>query len=89
MAAIYFCYMMGLYDVSFYLPTLIRAADAKDALDVGLLTAILYGCAVAAMLLTAQSADHRRECHWHFSIPIALGGLGLFSAPFMVTRSCS
>jgi D-galactonate transporter len=78
MAAIYFCCMMGLYGVGFYLPTLIKAAGVKDALDVGFLTAIPYGCAVAAMLLIAKSADHRRERRWHFAIPSALGGLGLF-----------
>ena len=78
MAAIYFCCMMGLYGISFYLPTLIKAAGVKDALDVGLLTAIPYGCAVVSMLLVARSADRMRERRWHFAIVSALGGLGLF-----------
>jgi MFS family permease len=78
MAAIYFCCMMGLYGISFYLPTLIKAAGVKDPLDVGLLTAIPYGCAVVAMLLNARSADRMRERRWHFAIASALGGLGLF-----------
>jgi D-galactonate transporter len=77
MAAIYFCCMMGLYGVSFYLPTLVKAAGVKDPLDVGLLTAIPYGCAVVAMLLNARSADRMRERRWHFAIASALGGLGL------------
>jgi D-galactonate transporter len=77
MAAIYFCCMMGLYGVSFYLPTLIKAAGVKDALDVGLLTAIPYGCAVIAMLFIARSADRTRERRWHFAIASALGGLGM------------
>ncbi|MET0962417.1 MAG: MFS transporter [Noviherbaspirillum sp.] len=78
MAAIYFCCMMGLYGVSFYLPTLVKATGVKDALDVGMLTAIPYGCAVVAMLLIAKSADRTRERRWHFAIASALGGLGLF-----------
>ncbi|CCD40154.1 unnamed protein product [Candidatus Paraburkholderia kirkii UZHbot1] len=45
-AAIYFCCMMGLYGVSFYLPTLIKAAGVKDALEVGLLTAVPYAVAI-------------------------------------------
>jgi D-galactonate transporter len=77
MAAIYFCCMMGLYGVSFYLPTLVKAAGVKDPLDVGLLTAIPYGCAVVAMLLIAKSADRTRERRWHFAIASALGGLGM------------
>jgi MFS family permease len=77
MAAIYFCCMMGLYGIGFYLPTLIKAAGVKDTLNVGLLTAIPYGCGVLAMLFNARSADRMRERRWHFSIASALGGLGL------------
>jgi MFS family permease len=80
MAAIYFCCMMGLYGVGFYLPTLIKAAGVKDAFNVGLLTAIPYGCAVVAMLAIAKSADRTRERRWHFAIASALGGLGLMLA---------
>lgn len=80
MAAIYFCCMMGLYGVGFYLPTLIKAAGVKDALDVGLLTAIPYGCAVVAMLAIAKSADRTRERRWHFTVASALGSLGLLLA---------
>ncbi|WP_323140709.1 MFS transporter [Massilia phyllosphaerae] len=80
MAGIYFCCMMGLYGISFYLPTLIKAAGVKDAMDVGLLTAIPYGCAVVAMLGIAKSADRTRERRWHFTIASALGGLGLLLA---------
>ena len=80
MAGIYFCCMMGLYGVGFYLPTLIKAAGVKDALDVGLLTAIPYGCAVVAMLAIAKSADRTRERRWHFTVASALGGLGLLLA---------
>ncbi len=77
MAAIYFCCMMGLYGVSFYLPTLVKAAGVKDPLNVGLLTAIPYSCAVVAMLLNARSADRTGERRWHFAIASALGGLGM------------
>ena len=80
MAAIYFCCMRGLYGISFYLPTLIKAAGVKDAMDVGLLTAIPYGCAVVAMLAIAKSADRTRERRWHFTVASALGGLGLLLA---------
>ena len=78
MAAIYFCCMMGLYGISFYLPTLVKASGVKDALDVGLLTAIPYTCGVIATLLVARSADRMRERRWHFAIASALGGLGLY-----------
>jgi D-galactonate transporter len=77
MSVIYFCCMMGLYGVSFYLPTLIKATGVKDALDVGLLSAIPYACGIVVTLLIAHSADRRRERRWHFAFASVLGGLGL------------
>jgi D-galactonate transporter len=80
MAAIYFCCMMGLYGVGFYLPTLIKAAGVKDAFDVGMLTAIPYGCAIVAMLLIARSADRLRERRWHFAAAGLMASVGLLLA---------
>ncbi|QBQ99016.1 MFS transporter [Paraburkholderia pallida] len=78
MALIYFCCMMGLYGISFYLPTLIKASGVKSALDVGLLTAIPYACAVFSMLFVAKSADRRGERRWHFAIASLAAALGLY-----------
>ncbi|SAL24059.1 MFS transporter [Caballeronia telluris] len=80
MAAIYFCCMMGLYGISFYLPTLVKATGVKNALDVGLLTAIPYLCAVASMFFVARSADRTGERRWHFAVPAVLAGAGLFAS---------
>ncbi|MDR3098203.1 MAG: MFS transporter [Paraburkholderia sp.] len=78
MAIIYFCCMMGLYGISFYLPTLIKASGVKSALDVGLLTAIPYACAVFSMLFVAKSADRHGERRWHFAIASLASALGLY-----------
>ncbi|WP_439684686.1 Sugar phosphate permease [Cupriavidus oxalaticus] len=77
MSAIYFCFVMGLYGVSFWLPTIIRQTGVKGALDIGLLTAIPYGCAVIGMVLVAYSADRSGERRWHIAIPALLGSFGL------------
>src|SRR5450830_996914 len=50
-AMIYFCFVMGLYGVSFWLPTIIKATGVKDPLDIGLLTAIPYAIAAVAMIM--------------------------------------
>ena len=76
-AAIYFCSVMGVYGVSFWLPTIIKAMGYKDPLDVGMISAIPYGVSVAVMLLVAKSADRTRERRWHVAIPALFGGLGL------------
>lgn len=76
-AAIYFCYVMGLYGVSFFLPTIIKAMGYKDLLDIGLISVIPYGVSVLVMLLVAKSADRSRERRWHVALPGLFGAAGL------------
>jgi D-galactonate transporter len=77
MSLTYFSFVMGLYGVSFWLPTIIKATGVTDALTIGLLSAIPFGAAVIGMLLVARSADKRGERRWHIAIPAAVGALGL------------
>ena len=80
LAAIYFCCMMGLYGVSFYLPTLIKAAGVKDALNVGLLTAVPYAVAIVSMILVARSSDRRNERRWHLAIAGVAAAAGFYAS---------
>ena len=75
MALIYFSFVMGLYGVGFWLPTIIKATGVTDTLMIGLLSAIPYAAAVVAMILIARSADRHRERRWHVAIPAAIGAL--------------
>ncbi|AIY42387.1 Nitrate/nitrite transporter [Collimonas arenae] len=77
MTLIYFCFVMGLYGVSFWLPTIIKTTGVTDTFNIGLLTAIPYATAAIAMILIGQSADARRERRWHVAIPALLGSVGL------------
>jgi nitrate/nitrite transporter NarK len=77
MSLIYFSFVMGLYGVSFWLPTIIKATGVTDALTIGLLSAIPFAAAVVAMLLVAKSADRMRERRWHIAVPAFVGALGL------------
>ncbi|PFH07711.1 D-galactonate transporter [Collimonas sp. PA-H2] len=77
MALIYFCFVMGLYGVSFWLPTIIKTTGVTDTFNIGLLTAIPYATAAIAMILIGHSADKRRERRWHVAIPAVLGCIGL------------
>ena len=76
-AAIYFSYVMGLYGVSFFMPTIIKAMGYKDPLDIGLVSVIPYSVSVIVMLAVARSADRSRERRWHVAIPGLLGAVGL------------
>ena len=77
LAVTYAFFLMGLYGVSFCLPSLIKASGVKDALNVGLLTAITYGADTIAMIRVSHRSDDKRERRWHLSTPGILGALGL------------
>lgn len=77
MAMIYFGFVMGIYGVSFWLPTIIKAMGIADPLEVGMMSAIPYGVATVAMLLVGRSADRHRERRWHVAIPALMGAVGL------------
>ncbi len=80
LATIYFCFVMGLYGVSFWLPQLIKSMGVKNVLDIGLLTAIPYGVATVMMILVSRSSDRMGERRWHTAIASILGGVGLIFA---------
>lgn len=77
MSAIYFCLVISLYGVSFWLPSLIKAMGVKDALHVGLLSAVPWGFGAVAMLLGARSGDRHNERRWHIATAALLGVAGL------------
>ncbi|SAL33192.1 MFS transporter [Caballeronia humi] len=77
LSLIYFFFTMGLYGVSFWLPTLVKASGVADPLDIGLLSAIPYAAAAVSMLLVSQSSDARGERRWHLAVPGVVGAAGL------------
>ena len=77
MGLIYFSFVMGLYGISFWLPTIIKQTGISDALKIGLLSAIPWAFAVVAMVLVARHADRTGERRWHIAIPGLLGAVGL------------
>ncbi len=77
MGAIYFSFVMGLYGISFWLPTIIKQTGISDALEIGLLSAIPWAFATVAMVLVARRADRTGERRWHIAISGFVGALGL------------
>ncbi|MDE1182884.1 MFS transporter [Paraburkholderia sp.] len=77
MSAIYLSFVMGLYGVSFWLPTIIKATGVTDPWIIGLLSAIPFAAAVVVMVLVSRSADHSRERRWHIALPALAGAIGL------------
>lgn len=80
MCFIYFCFVMGQYALTFWMPTLVKATGVTGNLNIGLISAIPFLCAVVAMNLFGRSADMRRERRWHLVIPALMGAVGFVVA---------
>ncbi|TIQ75443.1 MFS transporter, partial [Mesorhizobium sp.] len=57
MCLIYFCFVMGQYGLTFWMPTLVKATGVAGNLNIGLISAIPFICAVIAMNFFGRSAD--------------------------------
>ncbi|MBK8648454.1 MAG: MFS transporter [Gemmatimonadetes bacterium] len=86
LAALYFCSILGLYGLAFWLPQLIRTLGVAEPWRVGMLSAIPYGVATVAMVLAGQSSDRRGERRWHLVGSALIGALGLVGAAWFRTE---
>lgn len=77
LSAIYFFFTMGLYGVSFWLPSLVKASGVTGTLNIGLLSAVPYAAAAITMVLVGRSSDRHGERRWHLAIPGVVGALAL------------
>jgi len=82
LSGIYFFFTMGLYGVSFWLPSLVKASGVTNPLDVGFLSSIPYAAAVVGMILISRSSDSTGERRWHLSLAGVLGAIGLCASVF-------
>ncbi len=76
---LYFCTMMGLYGLSFWLPQIIQGLGWRGPLQVGLLSAVPWSFAVLFMLLLGARSDRKRERRGHaaFAGVVAAAGFAL------------
>jgi len=77
LCAIYFTLMIGLYGISFWLPTIVKAFSVNGYFGVGLITAIPYAVAVVGMVLLSRSSDRTGERRLHYVINVTIGAVGL------------
>ncbi len=89
----YFCFICGIYAVSFWLPSIIKAAGVRDTLQIGFYSAIPYVAAAVAMLLVGRSSDRRGERRYHSAVPALIGSVTLalatlFSSDLALSLTC-
>jgi D-galactonate transporter len=78
----WFCFICGVYMISFWLPTLIKELGVSSPLHVGLLVAIPFGLSVVGMIATGVNSDRKLERRWHCAIPAFVGALALIGLVF-------
>ncbi|WP_042876802.1 MFS transporter [Cupriavidus necator] len=77
LSLVYFCVVMGVYVVSFWLPTVIAQSGVRDPLAIGFLAAIPYVAGLIAMICVGAHSDRTRERRWHVTLPAIVGGVGI------------
>jgi len=75
-AAIYFGFVLGLYGFGFWAPQIIKGLGDLTNRQVGLISAIPYLFAAAAMFLWGRHSDMTGERVWHVCASAGLGAAG-------------
>ena len=85
-AGISFCFVMGLYGISFWLPQLIRTMGVQDATRIGVLSGIPSAFAAVFMVVAGWSSDRHGERRWHLIFGAVMGASGLVIAGMFSTH---
>ncbi|MFJ3048039.1 MFS transporter [Herbaspirillum chlorophenolicum] len=90
---IYFCLIMGLYAVGFWMPSLIKRSGVADPFHIGLYSAIPNIVAAIALYLSGRGADISGKRRLYFASMLTIGAIGLALAMIinggpMVTVAC-
>ncbi len=90
---LYFCIVVGLYGVGFWMPQVIQGYGL-DPFEIGMLIAIPYVFAAGDMVIWGWHSDLTGERRWHVALPLfvaaaafAVSALSLPLAPMMLALS--
>ena len=85
---LYFCLVVGLYGIGFWMPQVIQAFGLEP-LRIGFLTVIPYLFAAIAMVLWGKRSDRTGERIFHAALPLFLAALAFawsaFTGPLWLT----
>jgi MFS transporter, ACS family, tartrate transporter len=78
LAAAGFCFVIGLYAMTFYMPQSIKSfSSGYSNTAVGILVMIPHLAGLVAMVLVSRSSDRRLERRFHAAVPLVLAGIAL------------
>jgi ACS family tartrate transporter-like MFS transporter len=76
LSVLYFCLVLAIYGVSFWLPQIVQAAGTLSSSTVVLLSAIPYLIAALGMVIIGAHSDRTGERRWHVAGPALIGASG-------------
>lgn len=84
LAAIYFTWVVGLYGIGLWLPTIVREFSSElTNTNIGMIAVIPYLFGGICMILWGAHSDKRGERKWHTALPLFLGGISLVCLGFV------
>jgi MFS transporter, ACS family, tartrate transporter len=80
LSALYFCLVVGLYGISFWLPQMLKGLSGASDFAVAVISAVPYLAAALAMVRVAAHSDASGERRWHVAGPAFLAAAGFVLA---------
>ncbi|MDR3692888.1 MAG: MFS transporter [Fimbriimonas sp.] len=77
LTAIYFFGTMGLYGLTFFLPSMMAAMKGNSVVTQTVVSTLPYVFGCAAILVNGWHSDRTGERRWHTSLPLLLGGVAM------------
>jgi D-galactonate transporter len=87
LSLIYFGIQMGVYGITFWLPTIVKSSGFSSDKVVGLITSLPYIAATIFVVLMGRSADATRKRRLHVGLPILLGSAGLIGSAIFASNT--
>jgi ACS family tartrate transporter-like MFS transporter len=70
---LYFCLVVGLYGIAFWMPQVLQTFELSN-LAIGFLAAIPYLIAAIGMVIAGRNSDRTGERIWHVALPLFVSG---------------
>ena len=86
-AALYFGLVMGIYGLSLWLPSIVKAMGDLSNTQVGFIVPIPYVCAAAFVWYWSRHSDRTGERVGHTSGAMLLGAIGMVASGFLIQSS--
>jgi ACS family tartrate transporter-like MFS transporter len=86
-AALYFGLVMGIYGLSLWLPSIVKAMGSLSTTQVGFIVPIPYLCAALFVLFWSRHSDRTGERVGHATLSMLLGSVGLLASAILLQAS--